>query len=52
MILEAIFTENMSWVRPDVAHIDEIYVPDFDQIDNSLHNVENHMDVNKSDGLC
>ena len=43
-----VFVENMHLVLPDVDRIDEIDVPDLEYIDNSLHNVENHMDVNKS----
>ena len=45
MILEATAAENMPSVSPDVDHIDEIDVLDYEHIDNSLYNVENHRDV-------
>ena len=45
MILEATTVENMPSVSPDVDHIDEIDAPDCEHIDNSLYNVENHMDA-------
>ena len=44
----ALFVENMPLVLLDVDHIDEIDVPDLEYTDNSLHNEEIHMDVNKS----
>ena len=42
----------MHLVLPDVDHIDEIDAPDLGYVDNSLHNVEIHMDVNKSFYCC
>ena len=44
MILEATAAENMPSVSHDVDHNDEIDVLDYEHIDNSLYNVENHRD--------
>ena len=48
MLPGASCVENMPLVLPDVEHIDETDAPDLGCVDNSLHNAEIHMDVNKS----
>ena len=52
MILEATAAENMPSVSHDVDHNDEIDVLDYEHIDNSLYDVENHRDVSTYFYLC